>query len=221
MSYPFRPAKNEPFTFDCLIGNMCSVFKDLVDIRTGSNTFHTMVDTALGGFSIFFTQSPSFLEFQRNMALAKGRSHAANLFQMTEIPSDNHLHHLLDPVPPEESFPLFTHILDGLYDRSCLEYYRSIDATLRVPIDGTQYFSSTKICCKPCTVTNPKKGQTHYSHTVVTPVIAAPGNSRSFRWRRNLSRPRVDTTSKTARTPQPSAGSPKLVPATGTGESRY
>ena len=180
MSYPFRPANNQPFTFDALIGHMRSVFKNLLDARTGNNTHYTMVDAALGGFSVFFTQSPSFLEFQRNMELAKGRSNASTLFKMTEIPSDNHIRNLLDPVPPEELFPLFSNIIDGLYDLDYLESYRSINGTLLVPMDGTQYFYSTKICCKNCTVKNPNKGKTNYSHTVVTPVIAAPGSHSVF-----------------------------------------
>jgi len=180
MSYPFRPANNQPFTFDGLIGHMRSVFKNLLDARTGNNTHYTMVDAALGGFSVFFTQSPSFLEFQRNMELAKGRSNASTLFKMTEIPSDNHIRNLLDPVPPKEFFPLFARIIDGLYDLDYLESYRSINGTLLVPMDGTQYFYSTKICCKNCTVKNPNKGKTNYSHTVVTPVIAAPGSHSVF-----------------------------------------
>jgi hypothetical protein len=52
MSYPFKPANNQPFTFDGLIGQMRAVFKDLLDIRTGNNTHYTMVDAALGGFSV-------------------------------------------------------------------------------------------------------------------------------------------------------------------------
>ncbi len=159
---------------------MRTVFNGLPDVRTGRNTIYTMVDAALGGFSVFFTQSPSFLEFQRSMELAKGRSNASTLFNMTDIPSDNHIRNLLDPVPPKEIFPLFAHIMDGLYEQNYLESYRSINGTLLVPMDGTQYFHSNKICCENCTVKNHKNGKTSYSHTVVTPVIAAPGRNLVF-----------------------------------------
>ncbi|MFW6312888.1 MAG: ISNCY family transposase, partial [Spirochaetota bacterium] len=40
------------------------------DPRTGSNTRYTMRDAALAAFSVFFTQSPSFLAHQRSMQLS-------------------------------------------------------------------------------------------------------------------------------------------------------
>jgi hypothetical protein len=57
-----------------------------------------MSDAALGAFSVFFTQSPSFLDFQRTLEKAKGCSNAQTLFNMINIPSDNHIRNLLDPV---------------------------------------------------------------------------------------------------------------------------
>jgi hypothetical protein len=78
------------------------------DERTGDNTVYSMGDAALGAFSVFFTQCPSCLDFQRTMAVAQGCSNAQSLFGMTRIPSDNHIRNLLDPVPPHTMFPLFS-----------------------------------------------------------------------------------------------------------------
>ena len=60
----------------------------------------------MGAFSVFFTQSPSFLDFQRNLEVSQGCSNAQSLFGMTRTPSDNHIRNLLDPVPPGTVFPL-------------------------------------------------------------------------------------------------------------------
>ncbi|MBT8369903.1 MAG: hypothetical protein KJO34_03005 [Deltaproteobacteria bacterium] len=52
------------------------------DKRTGKNTRYSLEDAALGAFSVFFTQSPSFLSFQNSMQKAKGKSNAQTLFAM-------------------------------------------------------------------------------------------------------------------------------------------
>jgi len=45
-----------------------------------------------------------------------------------------------------------------------------------VPIDGTEYFRSSKIHWAQCSVTPHGKGKVSYAHKVLTPVIVAPGN---------------------------------------------
>lgn len=61
------------------------------DLRTGSNTRYEMRDAALAAFSVFFTQSPSFLAHQRSMQLSKGRNNAGTIFGVNDIPTDNHI----------------------------------------------------------------------------------------------------------------------------------
>jgi len=90
------------------------VLSDLPDDRTGKNIVYMIVDAALGAFAVFFTQSPSFLDFQRTMALAKGISNAATLFGMRGIPCDNQIRNLLDGVPPNALFELFVGVLGEL-----------------------------------------------------------------------------------------------------------
>ena len=137
-----------------------------------------MADAAIGAFSVFFTQSPSFLDSQRNLEVTQGCSNARSLFGMTQTPSDNHIRGLLDPVPPETIFPLFSHAMDVLDESGHLEAYRSTNGDLLMAMDGTQYHSSSKIHCDHCSITEHKNGTVTYSHTVVTPVIVAPGNPR-------------------------------------------
>ncbi len=66
-----------------------------------------MPDAALGAFGIFFTQSPSFLEYQRRLQAHKGRNNAHTLFGVTHIPCDNHIRTLLDPIAPSHFDPSF------------------------------------------------------------------------------------------------------------------
>ena len=56
-------------------------------------------------FSVFFTQSPSFLQHQRLMKPKKGKDNAQSLFGLEEIPCDNQIRNLLDPIPATTVFP--------------------------------------------------------------------------------------------------------------------
>ena len=81
--------------FDDLIARLRAVAGALPDPRTGTNTQFSMADLALAAFSVFFTQCPSFLSFQRNMEQSRARNNARSLFQVQAIPSDNHIRQTL------------------------------------------------------------------------------------------------------------------------------
>jgi hypothetical protein len=70
------------------------------DKRKGKNKQYEMRDAGLSAFGVFFTQSPSFLAYQRTMEQKKGRSNVQTLFGGHKIPSDNQIRDLLDEVPP-------------------------------------------------------------------------------------------------------------------------
>ena len=175
MSFPFRSGYH-PSTFNRLVECFRATVERFPDERTGDNVEYSMADAGIGAFSVFFTQSPSFLDSQRNLEVTQGCSNARSLFAMTRTPSDNHIRNLLDPVPPGTMFSLFSYAVDALHESGHLEPYRSIDGDLLVALDGTRYFSSSKIHCDQCNVTEHENGTVTYSHTVVTPVIVAPGN---------------------------------------------
>jgi len=164
-------------TFDALVSQLRQLFAQFPDRRTGNNTRYTLEDAALGAFAVFFTQSPSFLAFQRSMEIARGQSNARTLFGMHQIPCDNQIRALLDGVAPAHALPMFAHVVDTLHELGYLEPFRSVNGELLIPLDGTQYHSSKDIHCAQCTQTCHHDGQITYSHSVITPVIAAPRQS--------------------------------------------
>ena len=95
---------------DDLIAELREVCSSFVDKRRGSNGSYAMADIGLSAFSVFFTQSPSFLAHQKALEDGRGRSNGASLFGIEKIPSDNHIRDMLDPVAPEALF--------GQFDRS-------------------------------------------------------------------------------------------------------
>ena len=84
------------------------------DKRTGKNGVYSLEDAALAAFSVFYTQSPSFLAHQKARERARGQSNAQTLFGMTLIPTDNGVRDVLDPVAPSPLYPLFSQTFDAL-----------------------------------------------------------------------------------------------------------
>ena len=136
-----------------------------------------MADIALSAFSVFFMQSPSFLDFQRTMGRTKGRHNAASLFGVQQVPSDNHIRSMLDAVEPESIYPIFDALLDRLGQAGVLEQLRSVANDLVIVLDGTQYFRSDRLHCPQCHVTHHTNGKISYHHSLITPALVKPGRT--------------------------------------------
>ena len=166
--------------WDNLVQQMRQVFGALPDRRTGQNTEYTMEDFGVSAFSVFFTQSPSFLAAQKTMQEAKGRSNAQSLLQIEQIPCDNQIRKTLDPVSPEELFPLYDQVFEALRKQDVIENYRAIHDTIPIALDGTWYHSSKNIHCPNCSCMEHQNGEKTYYHSAVTPVIVAPGQPHAI-----------------------------------------
>lgn len=169
--------------FDHLIQLFRQQFEQLPDHRKGNNATYQISDAVLGAFAVFFTQSPSFLAYQRQMKRTKGRSNAESLFQIEQIPSDPQIRNLLDPIEAQAVYPLFRKVLATLEQADHLDAFRFLDGRLLISLDGTQFFSSQKIQCASCshrTITNKTTGEeiTIYFHDVIIPVLVTPESNR-------------------------------------------
>lgn len=161
-----------------LIASLREPFERFRDPRKGENTRYTLVDIGHAAFSVFFTQSPSFLAHQRSMQQAKGHNNAQSLFGLDAIPTDAHIRKTLDPTPPETLFPVFASVYSALDDCNALEAFRVFDDQLLIALDGTRYFSSSALSCPNCTRTEHRSGEVTCSHDAITPVLVAPGSAR-------------------------------------------
>ena len=59
-----------------------------------------------------------------------------------------------------------------------LNAYVSVNQTLLVALDGTEYFSSQKVCCEQCSTRTHKDGSVTYFHSAILPVLVAPGKEQ-------------------------------------------
>src|ERR1700752_386087 len=86
---------------ESLIGAVRSCCAGFPDQRTGTNVRYSAAARGMGPFSLFFVQSPSFLDFPGRLEAGHGRSNCQTLFGMSRIPTDNHIRAMLDAVAPD------------------------------------------------------------------------------------------------------------------------
>ena len=160
--------------FSDFINFFRSKAKKFPDKREGrGNATYKMEDIVLSAFSIFYMQSPSFLQYQKNMESKEGKSNAKSLFGIEKIPSDNHIRNILDNVEANELEPMYNRLLKNLKDADILASYRYMGRFYPVALDGTQYYSSKNIYCDKC-LTKKHGENITYAHQVVTPTIVSP-----------------------------------------------
>ena len=150
--------------------------KKVIDNREKSKCKYTMEDIFLSAFSVFYFQNPSWLSSQRQMSTASGRSNAESLFQLEKIPTDNHIRDVLDGVDRKLLENIYNKIYEIVLKEShILDEYEFGKRTLIIAIDGTYYYSSSKINCIHCQSKSDKyNGKVIYHHSAITPVIVHP-----------------------------------------------
>jgi len=164
--------------FDQLIQRFRNCAASLPDRRTGKNKHYTMADIALSAFSVFFTQCPSFLAFQKSLEKAHGNSNVRTLFQVEEIPTDNHIRQTLDSVRPNHLYGLFDDLHQAFAEKGMMEAMQSVNQTQLIALDGTWYFSSQSenIHCPNCSSIKHTNGECTHYHSAITPVIVSPAH---------------------------------------------
>ena len=160
-------------TYEGIMGVLQRRFGQLPDYRTGENITYGIEDAAASAFGVFFTQSPSFLSYQRDMQREKGRNNAQSLFGVKKIPSDNQIRNLLDPVAPKYLYEPFWEIYELLKAKGTLDKQRGYANNWLCAMDGVEYFSSKAIHCENCNETH-KDDTVRYHHSAITPVLVAP-----------------------------------------------
>jgi hypothetical protein len=163
---------------DSLIEAVRDVCAALPDKRRGRNRHFSMADIGMAAFSIFFMQSPSFLAHQRQLLAGQGRSNCQTLFEMTDIPSDNHIRAMLDPVEPALFHPVFEEAVRTLEASGGLSAMRCLGDHTLIALDGTEYHRSSKVHCACCSTVGKGK-KTEYFHAMVQASIVAPGHNRA------------------------------------------
>jgi hypothetical protein len=164
--------------FKQIIAELAQSFEKLPDYREGLNTRYEIKDAAVSAFSVFFTQSPSFLASQRLLQKSKGKNNLQKLFGVENIPTDTQTRNLLDPLAPYLLSELFPFGINLLKEKGILKKFESYAGQILISTDGTETVSSQKLHCQNCSHRELKNGETHYFHSAILPVIVKASNPR-------------------------------------------
>jgi hypothetical protein len=163
-----------------LIAALKALCGTLPDRRRGENSSYTMSDIGMGAFGVFFMQSPSFLAHQTALERGRGTSNCQTLLGMERIPTENHIRSMLDPVPPETLFAMFSRTLAAIETGGGLDTFKRLGGHVLIALDGTEYFCSQKLRCPNCSSRARANGRTEHFHAMVSAVMVAPDNDRAL-----------------------------------------
>lgn len=163
---------------ESLMAGLRALCATLPDRRRGKNTVYAIGDIGLAAFSTFFMQCPSFLARQKALERGHGTSNCQSLFGMSNIPTDNHIRSVLDPVPPQTLFPAFAEGLAALIAGGGLARFQRPNAHVLIAFDGTEYFCSQDLSCPNCSSRARANGRTEHFHAMVSAALVAPGHDR-------------------------------------------
>ncbi len=170
-------------SFDSLVNLLSVHFSGLADHRHPNRINYSLHDTLMTGFAMFFFQHPSLLQFQSAMKQKRGRCNLETLFAVGQLPAEPQMRDLLDEVDSQEVRKLLPIFFEQMRRAGWASQYQTnlengFDAGTYyvVALDGTEYFSSTKIACSNCLRRKDQSGQLHCYHAVVAATLV------KYRW---------------------------------------
>ncbi|MCK5667547.1 MAG: transposase, partial [Gammaproteobacteria bacterium] len=157
---------------DAIFKKIKLVFSKIIDHRKGAVNI-SLSDTLMSAFAMFSLKDPSLLSFddRRN-----SDPNLCAIYNIDKVPSDTRMREILDDVSPEVIRPAYKNVFSALQRGKALEPLVFLDGCYLLSLDGTGYFSSSKLHSKNCmTKTDKKTGEvTSYYQQMLGAVIVHP-----------------------------------------------
>lgn len=161
-----------------LLSGLKAVCATFPDARKGRGGNIQISDFGLSAFAMFFTQSASFLAYQRALEKGHGRSNGQTLFGIGRIPSDNYVRDRLDEADPALLRPCFERMETLLAEPPMRQAFGRLGGRTLIAWDGTEYFCSQKLGCTNCLTRKRANGKTENYHCLLSATVVAPGHSK-------------------------------------------
>ena len=156
---------------DSLFQLLRSRFASLPDPRAGEVEI-PLGDALMSAFAMFSLKDPSLLAFDQGRRNPK--DNFRTIYGINHIPCDTQMRGILDPLDPDDLRPLFRDVFRRLQRGKVLERFVYLDGHYLLSLDGTTYFSSTKIHCPSCLVKRHRGGGLTYSHQLLGATLVHP-----------------------------------------------
>ena len=156
---------------DTLFRLLHSLFSSLPDPRSGEIEF-PLADVLMSAFAMFSLKDPSLLAFDHRRR--DPNDNFRTIYGINHVPCDSQMRAILDPVDPTGLRAPFLEIFRHLQRSKVLERFVYLDGYYLVSLDGTGYFSSTKIHCASCLEKHHRNGTVTYSHQLLGATLVHP-----------------------------------------------
>jgi DDE family transposase len=170
MTLSARKARKD-LSADSLFQRLHSRFDRIPDTRAGEVAI-PLGDALMSAFAMFSLKDPSLLAFEE-----RRRDPADNfrtIYGIDLVPSDTQMRAILDPVDPAHLRPLFQDVFRCLQRGKALESFVYLEGHYLLSLDGTTYFSSSKIHCSSCLEKHHRGGGVTYSHQLLGATLVHP-----------------------------------------------
>jgi len=156
---------------DALFTTMKTGFDKIEDHRPG-NIQHSLGDALMSGFAMFSLKDPSLLSFDERRIDAP--HNLMTIYGMGSIPCDTSMREILDGVDPNDLRPLFKDAFRQLQRGKALEQMVFMQGCYLLNLDGTGYFSSSKLYSDACMQKVSRSGKVTWYLQAVGAAIVHP-----------------------------------------------
>ena len=156
---------------DALFRSLRCHFGSLCDPRSGEVKI-PLGDALMSAFSMFSLKDPSLLAFDDRRR--DPNDNFRTIYGINRVPSDSQMRDILDPIDPMDLRAPFREIFRRLQRGKVLERFVYLDGHYLLSLDGTTYFSSSKIHCSSCLERLHRNGSVTYSHQLLGATLVHP-----------------------------------------------
>lgn len=156
---------------DSLYHLLRTAFDRIPDHRNGEPAI-SLGNALMAGFAMFALKDPSMLAFDQRRD--DPNDNFRSIFGIDRVPSDTQMRAILDPVDPLALRPLFGDVFRRLQRGKALEPFVYLNGHYLISLDGTTYYSSTKVHCSACLVKHHRNGSITYAHQMLGASLVHP-----------------------------------------------
>src|SRR6266542_3325259 len=169
MILPARKARKD-LSADSLFRLVRSRFDRIPDQRAAADI--PLGDALMSAFAMFSLKDPSLLAFDERRR--DPNDNFRTIYGINHVPSDSQMRAILDPVNPADLRAPYRETFRRLQRGKVLERFVYLDDHYLLSLDGTTYFSSSRIHCSSCLEKHHRNGGVTYSHQLLGATLVHP-----------------------------------------------
>jgi hypothetical protein len=155
-------------------GLLCTARQSFLQIADKPSCDIPLVDHLMSGLALFGLKYPSLLQFDEDRRGGTTPANLKALYGIEQAPGDTRFRERLDEVDPRTLRPLYKRLFSQLQRGKGLEGFSYLDGHYLLSLDGTGYFSSSKVHCAQCGEKHHRNGTVTFYHQMLGSVLVHP-----------------------------------------------